>query len=191
MKSVIKVILFQEQWMAQQEKFKFHYTFQGTKYANGICSFYIIFNRLSYFKKPFYAPCVLAHLHRLYRSQQTLQHLMVFTTSNSQIFDLLFHVLALNPEVLVQLLNQLNQSINVDTILMTLLVSDSMWQVLSVLCRSGYSHRISGQVGFRTFRLSPVEFVEDCDTLRKCMCWGCLVVTYCLPLILVHQWGCR
>ena len=39
------------------EKFNFHYTFQGKKYANGICSFYTIFNILFCFKKPFYAPC--------------------------------------------------------------------------------------------------------------------------------------
>ena len=49
-------------------------------------------------------------------------------------------------------------------------VLDPAWRVCQSLCRSEYSPRISGQAGFRTFRLSPVEFVEDCDTLRKCMC---------------------
>ena len=42
------------------EKLNFHYTFQGAKYANGICSFYTIFNILFCFKKPFYVPCVVA-----------------------------------------------------------------------------------------------------------------------------------
>ena len=44
--------------MAQQEKFNFHHTFQGTEYANGICNFHSIFYMIFCFRKPFYAPCV-------------------------------------------------------------------------------------------------------------------------------------
>jgi len=44
--------------MAQQEKFNFYYTFQSTKFSNGIYNFDSIFYILFYFKKPFYAPCV-------------------------------------------------------------------------------------------------------------------------------------
>ena len=43
--------------MAQQEKFNFHHTFQGTEYANGICNFHSIFYMIFCFRKPFYAPC--------------------------------------------------------------------------------------------------------------------------------------
>jgi len=45
--------------MAQQEKFNYYYTFQSTKFSNGIYNFDSIFYILFYFKKPFYAPCVL------------------------------------------------------------------------------------------------------------------------------------
>ena len=45
--------------MAQQEKFNFHHTFQGTEYANGICNFHSIFYMIFCFRKPFYAPCEL------------------------------------------------------------------------------------------------------------------------------------
>ena len=57
LKSVIKVELFLMCLSLFLEKFNFHYTFQGKKYANGICSFYTIFDILFCFKKPFYAPC--------------------------------------------------------------------------------------------------------------------------------------
>ena len=57
LKSVMKVKLFLMCLSLFLEKFDFYYTFQGTKYANGICSFYTIFNILFCFKKPFYAPC--------------------------------------------------------------------------------------------------------------------------------------
>jgi hypothetical protein len=43
--------------MAQEEKFKFNYTFQGAKFANKICTFYSIFYTLFYIKKSFYAGC--------------------------------------------------------------------------------------------------------------------------------------
>jgi hypothetical protein len=43
--------------MAQEEKFEFHYTFQGTKFANEICTFYSIFYTLFCLKKSFYAGC--------------------------------------------------------------------------------------------------------------------------------------
>ena len=58
LKSVMKVKLFLMCLSLFLEKFNFHYTFQGKEYANGICSFYTIFNILFCFKKPFYAPCV-------------------------------------------------------------------------------------------------------------------------------------
>ena len=57
LKSIMKVKLFLMSLSLFLEKFNFYYTFQGTKYANGICSFYTIFNILFCFKKPFYAPC--------------------------------------------------------------------------------------------------------------------------------------
>ena len=46
--------------MAQQEKFNYYYTFQSTKFSNGIYNFDSIFYILFYFKKPFYAPCDMA-----------------------------------------------------------------------------------------------------------------------------------
>ena len=57
----MKVKLFLMCLLLFLEIFNFHYTFQGTKYPNGICSFYTIFNILFCFKKPFYAPCVYAY----------------------------------------------------------------------------------------------------------------------------------
>jgi len=52
LKSVMNVKVFWESWMAQQEKFNFHYTFQGTKFANGICNFHSIFYTLSALENP-------------------------------------------------------------------------------------------------------------------------------------------
>ena len=54
--SVMKIKLFLMCLSLFLEKFNFYYTFQGTKYANGICSFYTIFNILFCFKNPFMHP---------------------------------------------------------------------------------------------------------------------------------------
>ena len=59
LKSIMKVKLFLMSLSLFPEKFNFHYTLQGTKYAHGICSSYAMFNILFCFKKPFYAPCVI------------------------------------------------------------------------------------------------------------------------------------
>ena len=44
--------------MAQQEKFEFYYTFQGTEFGNEISSFHSIFFIVFCPRKPFCAPCV-------------------------------------------------------------------------------------------------------------------------------------
>jgi len=67
--------------MAQQEKFEFHYTFQGTEFGNGICSFHSIFFTVFCPRKPFCAPCVLL--------PQAVQKLVLFARAKTALAWLL------------------------------------------------------------------------------------------------------
>ena len=63
--------------MAQQEKFNFHHTFQGTEYANGICNFHSIFYMIFCFRKPFYAPCESVWRTEFFNMSAVVRHCML------------------------------------------------------------------------------------------------------------------
>ena len=58
LKILMKFKLFLLHRLQILNKFKFHWTFQGTKFANIICTFYYLLYILFCIKKAFYAGCV-------------------------------------------------------------------------------------------------------------------------------------